>query len=171
MTPSGCFAPAVSMVKTPDPRQRDNLGRGGRAGLGLSSFGGVADRGVDSLGVVVVDVLAQEPSQVVFAKHDDVIQELATYAAYEALGGTVLPWALEGRSLWSQTETLDRACDLNGEDRIVVEDQETMCWFVWEGIPKLLNHPAGCGALGHVEVENASPAVVDHEPHVEQAGT
>ncbi len=39
---------------------------------------------------------------------------------------------------------------------------------VREGGSQLLGHPEGCGALGHVEVEDPSSPVVDREPDVEE---
>ncbi len=74
--------------------------------------GRIADRGVDSLRVVVVDVLAQQASQVVLAEHDDVVQKLPTYTSDEALGRSVLPWALERRALGSDAQSLGGLRDL-----------------------------------------------------------
>ncbi len=74
--------------------------------------GRIADRGVDSLRVVVVDVLAQQASQGVLAEHDDVVQKLPTYTSDEALGRSVLPGALERRVLGSDAQSLGGLRDL-----------------------------------------------------------
>ena len=52
------------MVETTDARQRGELRAGRGLGFGFSACRGVADRGVDPLGAVVLDVLAKEASQV-----------------------------------------------------------------------------------------------------------
>jgi hypothetical protein len=51
----------------------------------------IADLGVDYLGVVVVDVLAEETPQVIPAEHDDMVQELTSRSSHEALCCPVLP--------------------------------------------------------------------------------
>jgi hypothetical protein len=63
---------------------------------------------VDPLRVVVVDVL----TRVILAEHDDVVQKLPTYSSDEALGGSVLPWALERRALGSDAQSLGELLDL-----------------------------------------------------------
>jgi hypothetical protein len=54
------------MVQSADARQGDDLGAGSGPSFGLPAIGDFADRGLNSLGVVVVDVLAEETPQVVF---------------------------------------------------------------------------------------------------------
>jgi hypothetical protein len=61
------------MVETSDSRQSDELGAGRGSSFKLPAFRGVADRGMDSLPVVVVDVLAEKSSQMVLTEHDDMI--------------------------------------------------------------------------------------------------
>ena len=66
---------------------------------------------MDTLGVVVVDVLAEQSSQVVLVQDDDVIEEFATYGTDDTFRGSVLPWASEGCPLRVDLEALDRARD------------------------------------------------------------
>jgi hypothetical protein len=72
---------------------------------------------VDTLGVVVVDVLAEQSSQVVLVQDDDVIEEFATYGTDDTFRGSVLPWASKGCPLRVDLEALDRARDGGREDR------------------------------------------------------
>jgi hypothetical protein len=53
---------------------------------------------VDPLGVVVVDVLLEEPPEVPFAEYDDVIEQLAAAGPDPALSERVLPGAAVRRS-------------------------------------------------------------------------
>ncbi len=48
-------------------------------------------------------------------------------------------------------------------------DQESMSWFIREGLAQLLNHPASSWVLSDVEVENPSSSMVDREPDVQQS--
>ena len=73
-------------------------------------------RGVDALGVVVVNVLPEQASQVVLAEDDHVIEQLSSNASDEAFGRPVLPRDLESRPLWMNPETRDRPSHFGGKD-------------------------------------------------------
>jgi len=53
--------------------------------------------------------------------------------------------------------------------RVIVVDQESVRWFVWEGFSQLLDHPASRWIRGEVEVQNPASLVVDREPDVQQS--
>ena len=67
--------------------------------------------GVDAVGVVVVDVIAEEASKVVLVQDDNVIQQLPASAANPSLGNPILPWTSQGRSLRFNSNVLDRLGD------------------------------------------------------------
>jgi hypothetical protein len=90
---------------------------------------------VDSLGVVVVDVLAEEASQMILAEHDDMVQEFASHTSDETLRRPILPRAPERGPLRSQSEAVDRSGDFAREDRVVVQYQESVRRLVWEMWP------------------------------------
>ena len=77
--------------------------------MGSAAFRSVPERRVDALRVVVLDVLAEQPSQVVFGQHDHVIEKLATNRPHEAFRCPILPRTLERRSLRMDSESRDRA--------------------------------------------------------------
>ena len=54
------FSPRVAMMKSADPRQSDDFGIRGLSSLLDSPHWRVSEAGVDSIFVVVVDVLAKE---------------------------------------------------------------------------------------------------------------
>ena len=47
-------------------------------------------------------------------------------------------------------ESLDRGGDFGAEDRVVVEDQESMRRAIGEGVTELLDHPASRWATADV---------------------
>ena len=81
--------------------------------MGSAALRGVPERGVDTLRVVVLDVLAEQPSQVIFAQHDHVIEKFAPNRSHEAFRCPILPGTLERRSLRMDSESRDRAGDLS----------------------------------------------------------
>jgi len=62
--------------------------------------------------MVVADVLAEEPPKMVFPKHDNVVEQLATDAADPALGDAVLPRATIPGSRGLNAEGVHRRNDL-----------------------------------------------------------
>jgi len=98
-------------VKPADARQSDDLGvvRGSKSHR--SAAWCIGDRRVDALLVVVVDVFAEQPSEMVFVQDDHVVEEFSAHAADYTLRGSVLPWAAEGCPLRVDLETLDRVSD------------------------------------------------------------
>jgi hypothetical protein len=86
------------VVKASHPRQTDDLGLVGGSFLDRAAFGSVANRGVDALRVVVLDVLPEQASQMVLAQDDYVIEQLSPNASNKALGSSVLPGTLESCS-------------------------------------------------------------------------
>ncbi len=114
------------MVKPTDARECDDRGPVRRLRFDRSPRGRIAERGMDALRVVVLDVLLKEASQVTFAKHHNVIEKLPADAADEALRRPVLPGTSIRRALGVDAEVCDRGGHFGREDRIVVEDEESM---------------------------------------------
>jgi hypothetical protein len=105
---SGCFLPLVTMLKATDSRPSDDLGIHGWSSLRSAPGGPVAKASVDSIVVVVVDVLANESPQLPLVDHDHVVKQLATNGADPALRDSVLPRTSMGRPLWVDPEIADR---------------------------------------------------------------
>jgi len=66
---------------------------------------------VDSVGVVIIDIFAQQAMQVPFVHDDHVIQHLSASAADPSLGNPVLPGASKGRPVRLDSNILDRLSD------------------------------------------------------------
>lgn len=65
-------------------------------------------------------------------------------------------------------ERCHRRDDGRGEDRVAVEDQVPWRGTKRERLAQLLDDPRGRWIGGHVEVQDASAIVADHEPDVDQ---
>ena len=118
-------------------------------GFGSAAFRCIADRGVDSLSVVVRDVFAKKTSQVVLAEHNHVIEQLSTDTAHETLRRPVLPWAPECGTAGTDAECGDRSGHFRGKDGVVVENQIPMDGFLGKRIAELLDHPVSGRVCGH----------------------
>jgi hypothetical protein len=95
------------MVKPSHTRARDDPGPIRRLRFHPSTVWRIADRRVDALGVVVLDVLPKQASQVLLAKHNHVIEKFPPNASDKALRGPVLPGATECCSLGTDAEARD----------------------------------------------------------------
>jgi len=105
---------------------------------------------------------------VVFTEDDHVIEKLATNRSYEAFRRPILPRTLERCSLRMDPESRDRAGNLSGEDRVVVEDEAAVRRVIGESLSQLLDHPPSRGMASQFEVEDTLSSMIDHEPDVEQ---
>ena len=119
---------------------------------------------VNAIGVVVLDVLTEQSSQVVFTEDDQMIEKLATNRSHESFRGPVLPRTLQCGSLEMDSESRDGACNVRRKDRVVVEDEIAMRRVIGEGVSQLLDHPPSRRMSSDVEVEDTPSSVVEHEP-------
>jgi hypothetical protein len=114
---AGCvlrsLEPRVSVVKASHAGQSSYLGSLRGLFLGSAAFRSVPNRGMDALRVVVLDLLAEQPSQVVFGQHDHVIEKFATNRSHRALSSPILPGTLERRSLRIDSKSRDSEGDLS----------------------------------------------------------
>ena len=147
---SGCFAPDIPMMKSAHAREANDAGAIGGPRVSRSPGWRIAERGVDALGVVVLDVLPKQAPQMVFAEHHHVIEKLPPNASDEAFSRAVLPRASERRAPGTDAECLDRGGDLSGEDGVVVELR-----VIGEGVAQLLDDPGRRGILGDMEAKDS----------------
>ncbi len=66
-----------------------------------------------------------------------------------------------------RAERLHGRHDLGGEHRVAVEDEVPRSVVERERLAELLHDPRRRGVLGHVEPKDASSAMRDHEPDVQ----
>jgi len=76
------------------------------------------------VGVMIVDVLVQQPSQMSLIQHDHMIQEVAAYAAHPTLCNSVLPWAAESGANRLAAHRFHAGDDIGTELRVPIKKQE-----------------------------------------------
>src|ERR1043165_1237453 len=87
------------MMKTADTRQSHDFTRWRRARLNRpASRGRLFQSDVSSLIVIIGQIIAPQPTQMLFIEGNDVIEYLASNTADPALGDSVLPWAPSTRA-------------------------------------------------------------------------
>src|SRR5581483_530372 len=87
------LSPAVAMVKTAEAWQRSQSGVGNWSWLDRTSAGSVFFQGVvNTVLVVIADVLADDTTKVFFVPRDDVVEDLAAATPIPSFGRSVLPW-------------------------------------------------------------------------------
>jgi hypothetical protein len=146
-----------------NPRQPDNFRVERRPNFDGPAFGGIREACVNSISVVVGGVVAKEPTKVVLAQHDHVIDEFALAGSDPSLRGAVLPRAPGCGSFRRDADRLDLLQDLVREKGVVVEDQVARCGIVGERLAELLADPGRCWVGGDIEMDDPTPLVVDEE--------
>jgi hypothetical protein len=123
---------------------------------------------MDPLSVVVGNMFGEQAPEVRFPEDDHVIEKLAPASSNPALRDSVLPGTSVRSAYGIDAEVPDRSHDLRREDRVAVEKEVVKGAIGWEGLSKLLDHPAGAGIRGDVEVDQPSASMIDNEPDVQQ---
>jgi hypothetical protein len=89
---SGCFGPAVPVMKTADSRYRWNVSASDRA-LFHYSIGrrALVQTSVSSVLVIIAKLIAPKPSQLMLIQRNAVIEQFVARAAHPSFGDIVLP--------------------------------------------------------------------------------
>ena len=138
------FAPAISMMKSAEPRfgtyRRDRR----RPTLNSPSIGRVLIEGIVSpIRVVVIHIIPNQPPQMLFVDRDDVVENLTAATSDPAFCDSVLPWRLNTRALRLQAGCLQECNHLIVEFRVVVQ-QDVAVWICsGKHFSQLLHDPIG----------------------------
>ena len=65
--------------------------------------------------------------------------------------------------------SLTRFCEVVAIDAVAVAQKKTWGFFVRKGVDDLLGGPFGVGMAGHVEVDDLSPVMTEHDEDVQDA--
>ena len=122
-------------MKATDSRKSDDTSVFRWPDLCGTSVRRVAQTSVDSVLVVVVDVVAKKTSQVPLVDHDHVIQQFTSKSPGPALRGAVLPRTSVSGPAGLDSKLPDRLGNTIREDAVVVVDQESDCTLAREGLP------------------------------------
>jgi hypothetical protein len=115
--------PPVAMMKAAELWHRDDTAHRWR--LGIASNRHVAPkRHAGAIRVVVRNVRAENPTQVVLAQHDHVVDNFPTRSAHPSFGEPALPWAPSRDSELRQTEVV-ATVERRAEDLVAVADQSS----------------------------------------------
>src|SRR5690349_14076780 len=87
-----------------------------------SDRGVLLQRVVDPVRVIVGDVIAHKPTQMLFAERNDVVQKLAAAASHPPFRDSVLPWRLNACPLRLQPRAFQKRDHTCVELRVVIQN-------------------------------------------------
>ena len=160
----GLCGAAIAMMEPAEHRLGNNItDRFDAAGEGRVAVEGE----VSPRPVVVVDVLAQDATQMILAEGDDVVRALATDAADDALDEGVLPRRSLRADDLLDAEGLHSFAEGFAEDRVPVTMKEPGLLAARKRLDELVGSPCGRRVRGDVEVPDAAPVMREHDEDVE----
>src|ERR1019366_1765960 len=114
--------PCVAMMEPAELRHRDDAAH--RRRLDIASHRRVApERHVGAVRVVIRNICTKNPTQVVFAENDHVVDDLPTRGADPSLREPVLPRGPGRDSQLGKAEVVDPAVERGAEDLVAIADQ------------------------------------------------
>ena len=120
---SGGLLPAVTMMETANPRERNNLRSVARVVLYGTPIGRVlAEPIVRAVQMVVANVVSKESSQVPFVQRNHMVQQLPPAASDPSFSHSVLPGRFAARALGLQSDGAQRVQNLGVEFRVPIQD-------------------------------------------------
>ena len=115
------------MMKAAEPGTGDHRRSGRGSGLHWPSIRRVLIEGiVNPVVVMVVHVIANEPSEMLFVQRDDMVENFAAAASHPAFRSPVLPRCLNTRAFRSEARRLQEGNHIRIEFRVMVEDGITI---------------------------------------------
>src|SRR5215471_124694 len=107
---------------------------------------------MNSVLLMVADIITHEPKQMSFVQRDDMVQYLPPTTSHPAFRGSILPRRLNACPLRFQTRRLQKRDHVSIEFRIAVEDHIAVWTSFRKGLTQLLDDPIRCRMAGHVAV-------------------
>ena len=117
---------------------------------------------------MIVDVIADQPPEMLLVQRDNVVEDLAAATANPALRQTILPWRLDAGLLGFQTGGLQKLDHITIELRVPVQNYITVRASVGKGLTQLLNDPLRSRVTRDVEVQDLPASMLDDEETVQQ---
>src|ERR1022692_2146331 len=160
-------------MQTTESRQGDNLVDTPRRGRCPSTTGSVLLQSeMSPVLVVITNVVLQQSSQVSLIQNNDVIEQVAPYAANPALRNSILPGTAECDAHWLGDDCLLGCNDIWAELRVAVEDQEALRLLaVFPRFAQLQGNPKRGGITRYVVVKDSTTVVADDEKAVDRKST
>ncbi len=113
--------------------------------------------------VIVADVIANKPPQMLFVQRNDMIENLAATASHPALRYPILPGRLPTCALRLKSGGSQEGNHIDIECRVVVEDGITIPNSVGKCFPQLLHDPISRRMASDVKMQDPAPAMLDDE--------
>ena len=151
--------PFVAMVQTADFGS-DHDAAGWLDGAFHRSI--LAEREVRARPLVVRDVGLKDSTKMPLIEDDDVVQTLAADRADDAFNVGILPGRARCRPDGRETVGVDRPTERRVEGRVAVVEEEPRVRLVGKGLAELLSGPCGRGVRRHIDMQDASPVVGQH---------
>ena len=98
-----------------------------------------------------------------FVQDRNVVQTLASDGADEPFREGVLPRAPRSREDFTDPHALHAVLECMAVDPVAIAKEIRRCAVIGKGLYDLLGGPVGGGVLGHVEVDDASAMVNQHD--------
>src|SRR5438034_1155209 len=141
-----------------------------RDGNRLEKRGSLLERAVRAMRVVVRDVVAQHPLQVLARDNQDPVQALTPDAADPALGVRLRPWRRDRSADYPDPLRTEDLVEGGGELAIAIADQEAGPLLLLvqghDQVPRLLLDPGAVWVGGDACQMHAAPPQFDEEEHV-----
>jgi hypothetical protein len=112
---------------------------------------------VNSIFVVVVHVLADQPTEMWFVQRDDVVENLSPATSHPPFRSSILPRHRYAGPVGLQSSHLQEHDHLLTERRISIEDGISIRTRFGEGLAQLLDRPFRRKVVSHIEMQNPTP--------------
>ena len=119
--------------------------------------------------VIVGEVTDEGAAEMPFAQDQNVVQTLGSDGADEPFREGVLPWALRSGEDFTDSHALHALLKYVAVNAVAIANEIRWCAIIRESVNDLLGGPVGGGVLGHVEVDDASAVMGEHDQDEEQA--
>jgi hypothetical protein len=119
-------------------------------------------------GVVVGKVAAQQPSEMPFVDHDDVIEAFASNRTDDALGERILPGRPRGDEDLVHPQASHPPYEDVAVDGVPIAEQVLGRGVFREAFDQSLGGPGGGGVVGDVDLDEFSPGVSKNQEAEEQ---
>src|SRR5664279_2143068 len=155
-------------MKPTDSRQGYDLASGWRDRRCNSPNGCVLPKPeMSSVFVIVEQIQRHQTFKMPLIQNDHVVKQVAPATSNPALRNSVLPWTAKGSASWLASHLPHSRNHFGSELCVSVEEQESVRLFVGPCFSQLLHNPMRIGILRHIEVQNLTPLMADHEKAIQ----
>ena len=104
-----------------------------------------------------------------FVQHDHMIQTIPAYRADNSFAVRILPRRPCCNQDFFDAHVRDPLREVVTIGTVAISQKKTRGFFVRKGVDDLLGGPFGVGMAGHIEVDDLSPVMAEHDEYVQNA--